>query len=70
LSQNFIFPEVQKGSISFFDIFFDELVYFHLYLFLRAPVRMLGTFWCLWCRGFQPANVQTTIDYTRTTFKK
>jgi len=32
--------------------------------------RTLGTFGRLWCRGFQPATIQTIINCTRTTFKK
>jgi len=37
---------------------------------LRVLALTLGTFWCLWCRGFQPATILTKNHYTQTAFKK
>jgi len=49
-----------------------------LYLFLRAPARTLGTFWCLWCRHIlvfvvsrlSAGNYVDKNNYTRTALKK
>ena len=43
-----------------------------LYLILHEPAwaRTLGTFWRLWCRGFQSATINTRLIITGTTFEK
>jgi len=43
--------------------------YLYLIPWLRAPARMLGTFWGLnplWFRGFQSTTIRTKMKYTRT----
>ena len=64
LSHTSVLPEVQKWRflhklirfLKVADKYFTNLSVSFLYLILRTPARTLGTFWRLWCLGFQPAT--------------
>jgi len=41
-----------------------------LCIFVRTPARILGTFWCLWCRHSQSKTITRNISYAQTRINK